>query len=72
MGTSSYKSVVTSDSLASWRSKYGIPSSVIMKIPKLSDRANAPLEGCVALNSAILHVNLRLSIPRVIRNFLSF
>lgn len=68
-GASSHRSVVTGNMLATWRAKYAIPSSIIMIIPGLSDRPDVRCMGCFALNLAILHIRLRLPIPRVVHKF---
>lgn len=58
--------------LASWEAKYSIPSSVERVVLEPSDRADAFLVRCVALNLAILRAGLRLYFPRVILKFLPF
>lgn len=45
-----YRSIVIGNLLANWRAKYGIPNLVEMIIPELSNLANTPTVGCVALN----------------------
>lgn len=71
-GASFYRLMVMGDMLMSWPAKYAIPSFVIIIIPEHYDGADALLVGWVTLNSAILRVGLRLSIPKVIHKFLSF
>lgn len=70
-GASSYRSIGTSDMLAGWRAKYGIPSLVELVVHEPSDCTNAPPVGCVALNSTILNDDLKVSFSRVVRKFLS-
>lgn len=72
MGGKFIQSIVTSDMLVGWRSKYGIPSLVELVVPEPSDRVDVPPIKCVALNSAILSAGLRVSFPRIMRKLISF
>lgn len=56
--------------LASWRAKYGIPNLIELVVHEPSNRVDALLVECVALNFAILNAGLKLHFPRVLRKFL--
>ncbi|KAF2538112.1 hypothetical protein F2Q68_00020654 [Brassica cretica] len=64
--TDSSSEAVGEEELAEWQSRYSLPSSIVLRVPTLEERASSYIPGKIAVYEAFFDSSLRGTIPVLI------
>ncbi|KAJ4876005.1 hypothetical protein Rs2_41023 [Raphanus sativus] len=65
-------STVREDELCDWRKKYSLPSSVVLRIPRLSERASGGMPEEIAIYEAFFESGFRGDVPSLIAGLCNY